>query len=355
VHVHRLAYAVALLVGVLPLWVTDHLPFVDLPPHLYLVSVLQRLNDPATLYPQFFEARGTLTPYLGYYAAVGALARVVPLELANRLFISSYVVAMPLSMAFLLRSLGRPVWPSLFALPLAYGDSLAWGFVNYCAAIPLAFVSCGLMLRILTRPRRRALWAALLAAALVATFVFHVQAVVFLCLALPVLLATTRAVDEPGYLRARTLALVSALPTAALLCLWLVSRIRQEPAATPGAPWKPWGPLLSSENLAYKSFAENAADLLRVLADMLRDGSDRYGLYAACLCAMAALAACLVPACRGVLQAQPRVERSRIMLLAAVALVLFFVVPFDVRGYAYYVNTRYAPSPRHSCSRRCLP
>ena len=35
---------------------------------------------------------------------------------------------------------------------------------------------------------------------------------------------------------------------------------------------------------------------------------------------MAALAACLVPACRGVLQAQPRVERSRIMLLAAVAL-----------------------------------
>ena len=61
----------------------------------------QRLNDPATLYPQFFEARGTLTPYLGYYAAVGALARVV--RRWNWRTGSSSAAAsssMPLSMAF---------------------------------------------------------------------------------------------------------------------------------------------------------------------------------------------------------------------------------------------------------------
>jgi hypothetical protein len=342
VRPHHLAYGLAALVSVLPLWVTGHLPFVDLPQHLYLISVRQRLADPSTLYPRFFEARRAVTPYEGYYAAVGALTRIARLDMANRIVISGYVVAMPLTMAFLLRSLGRPAWPSLFALPLAYGDSLAWGFLNYCTAIPLALVSCGLVPRILKDPRRRALWAVLLAVSLLATFAFHVQALVFAVLALLVLLVTTRVVNERGFLGGRTLVLVSALPTLALVGLWLAQRITRAPEVAFGAPWKAWGPLLSGENLAYKAFADNATDLPRVLANMLRDGSDRYGLYAAFLCAVAAVATSFVPACRSSLEGQARVERCRMLWLATLALMLFFLAPFDVRGYAYYVNTRYA-------------
>ena len=232
---HHLAYGLAVLVSVLPLWVTGHLPFVDLPQHLYLISVRQRLDDPSTLYPRFFEARGAVTPYEGYYAAVGALTRIARLDLANRIVISGYVVAMPLAMAFLLRSLGRPAWPSLFALPLAYGDSLAWGFLNYCTAIPLALVSCGLVPRIVKDPRLRALWAVLLAVSLLATFAFHVQALAFAGLALLVLLVTTRVVNERGFLGGRTLVLVSALPTLALVGLWLAQRITRVPEVAFGA------------------------------------------------------------------------------------------------------------------------
>src|SRR5258708_27116229 len=140
------AWAIAFMAGVLPIWVAPHLPFVDLPQHLHLISVLTRLHDPSTLYPQLFDARAIVTPYLGYYAIVSALARVLGVDVANKIFLSAYVVAMPLSMAFLLRSLDRPTWPALLALPFAYGDNLAWGFINYCAALPLTFVACGLCL-----------------------------------------------------------------------------------------------------------------------------------------------------------------------------------------------------------------
>ena len=150
----RLAYALALATCIVPLWVTHYLPFVDQPQHLHLIAVLTHLGDQSTVYPQLFQIRGTVTPYLGYYAIVSALSRLTGIEVANKMFLSAYVIAMPLSMAFLLRSLGRPAWPSLLSLPFAYGDNLAWGFINFCAALPVTYVSCGLCVRAITDRRR---------------------------------------------------------------------------------------------------------------------------------------------------------------------------------------------------------
>src|SRR5260370_21453473 len=141
--------------GALPLWLSRHLPLVDLPQHLPLISVLHRIDDPTTIYPRLFAIRSELTPYLGYYYAVSFLNWFLPLDIANKVFLSAYVVGMPLSLAFLLRSLGRPIWPSILSLPFAYGDSFAWGFINYCSAMPLAVLSCGLLVRSISRPPPR--------------------------------------------------------------------------------------------------------------------------------------------------------------------------------------------------------
>ena len=126
-HLEKAAWIFALICGVAPLWATQALPLVDLPQHLHLISVLHRLNDASTLYPELFARRPELTPYLGYYYAVSLLNWAVPLELVNRLFLSAYVAGLPLSLAFLLHSLKRPTWPALLALPFAYGDSFARG------------------------------------------------------------------------------------------------------------------------------------------------------------------------------------------------------------------------------------
>src|SRR5688572_15873274 len=184
VRIERSFWAVALVLGVAPLWVSHELPLVDLPQHLHLISVLHRLDDPTTLYPDLFARRPELTPYLGYYYVVSGLNWLLPLELANKVFLSAYVAGLPLALAFLLRSLKRPAWPAVLALPFAYGDSFAWGFINYISALPLTLLTCGLFVRAISDAPRRKQWAIGLALSLVAVLLFHVQAFAYLGVAL---------------------------------------------------------------------------------------------------------------------------------------------------------------------------
>jgi len=374
-RLHRLCGALALSFAVFPLWVTQNLPMVDLPQHLYLISGLHRLGDPTTLYPEFFALRGQLTPYLGYYYVVSLLNWLLPLPIANQVFLSAYVIGLPLSLAFLLRSLGRATWPCWLSLPFAYGDSLAWGFINYCSALPIAFLCCGFFVRAIADPRRPR-WSVGLAISLVAVLLSHVQVFAFLAIALPALLLMTRA-PEDGASRAlpiwnrmarllanRRGALIALIPGVALFAIWVVARVGQPADVQYGAPWKAWGPLLSPANLSFKSFAQNRAELTEVLANMLRDGSDRYALYAVSAVAAAAILLGVLPPTRQ-RSAEGPWERWRLVVLASSALLLYFALPFDIRGYIYYLNTRYAhlaapllvcavPSMRPSASRLLL-
>jgi hypothetical protein len=337
----RLVYCAALVFGAAPLWVTQQLPIADLPQHLHLISVLHRLGDSTTLYPELFQRRPELTPYLGYYYSVGLLHWLVPLELANRLFLSAYVVGLPLSLAALLKALGRPSWPSLLALPFAYGDSFAWGFINYCSALPPALLACACFVHALRDERHRARWAALHGAFLVLVLLFHVQVFAFLALALPWLLLVVKAESSGTWWRARWPALASTLPAVLLFLVWVVLRAGEPTEVQQGAPWKAWGPMLSAQNLAYKPFSQNLDELWWMLANALRDGSDRDALW---LVVVVAIAAAVLGGADELAKPSAGAVRSlgAMLGLAVAALVLFFTLPFDIRGYIYYLNTRYA-------------
>jgi hypothetical protein len=344
----------ALVCGVLPLWVGGALPLVDLPQHLHLISVLHRLDDASTLYPEVFARRPEMTPYLGYYYAVSWLAHILPLELANRLFLSAYVAGLPLSLAFLVRSFARPTWPALLAVPFAYGDSFAWGFINYCASLPLAILCVGLFVRAIEDADQRMRWSRWLALCLVLVLLFHVQSFAFLAFALPLMLLTTPAPEGRG-LGPRFYALVGVLPAVLLFASWVVVRLGKPTEIAPGEPWKAWGPMFSAQNLSNKSFAQNLADLVTwsgpgdgnlleaisfpVLGGITRDGADKYAVLLAFVLALAALVLGLF---RGAAYVEGPVARLRMPLLAALAFALFFLLPFDIRGYMYYLNTRYA-------------
>jgi len=337
----RLITCAALVFGAAPLWVTRQLPVVDLPQHLHLISVLHRLGDTTTLYPEIFQRRPELTPYLGYYYTVSLLHWLLPLELANRLFLTAYVVGLPLSLAALLGSLGRPTWPSLLALPFAYGDSFAWGFINYCSAMPLALLCCALIVRSLRDPDRRARWALRHAGALVLVLLFHVQVFAFLALALPWLLLMVKAESPDGWWRARLPALASLAPAVLLFLIWVVLRAGEPTEVVQGAPWKAWGPMLSEQNVLYNSFAQNQQELWLKLANALKDGSDRDALW---VVVVVAIGAAVLGATFELARPTAHTLRSlgAMLGLAAAALVLFFTLPFDIRGYIYYLNTRYA-------------
>ncbi len=395
------AWVVALGCAVAPLFASRALPLVDLPQHLHLISVLHRLDDASTLYPEVFERRVQLTPYLGYYYLVSWLSWLLPLELANRLFLALYVAGLPLSLAFLLESLRRPTWPALLAIPFAYGDSFAWGFLNYCSALPLAFITCGLFVRAIEDARRRKAWSAGLSVALVGVLLFHVQVFGWLALALPFLLATTPA-PEGRSVKARSAALVGVVPGVLLFIAWVGLRIGEPAEIAPGQPWRSWGPMLSPQNLGWKSFSQNKQEFLPMLGNLLPDGGDQLAVKLAFGLALLAVGLALFTSKRtggrvpfnvrvavflalglsfwrltlvepppgaaggpsalevgaliglaavvvGLLAiASPGAEhhegpiaRWRIVGLAALGVVLLFALPFDIRGYMYYLNTRY--------------
>jgi hypothetical protein len=316
---------------------------VDLPQHLHLISVLHRLDDPTTLYPRVFAARAELTPYLGYYVPVNLMAWLVPIELANRLFLSAMVLGLPLATAFLLRSLGRPRWPAVLTVPFAYGDSFGWGFVNSSASFVLALLAAGLFLRALTDAPRRRRWAVAHAMVLVAVVLMHVQGFLFLALALPFLLLTTR-VPEDGParpLRPRLPALLSTVPAVALFGVWGAGRLLAPAEVEEGAPWKAWGPLLSERNLSFKPFRQNVDELPDLLANLMRDGGDRWGLRAVTAVALVALVLWIAGQ-RSTSREGP-VERWRLAGLAVLAGLLFLFLPFDIRGAVYYLKPVRAP------------
>jgi len=335
------AFALALVAGATPLWSAHQLPMVDLPQHLHLISVLHRLDDPTTLYPRVFVARGELTPYLGYYHLVSGLNWLLPLELANRLFLTLMVIGLPLAMAFLLHALGRPRWPAVLTLPFSYGDSFGWGFVNSNASFVLALLATGLFLHSLTDVARRTRRAMAHGAMLLAVLLMHVQGFAFLALALPWLLLTTRVPDsQRGWWRPRLPAVLSALPAVALFAVWGAGRLLAPTPVEEGAPWKAWGPLFSERNVVSKPLAQNLDEFPRLLANLLRDGSDRWGLRA--VTAVALLGLVLWGVGRRAPWREGGVERWRLPGLAVIAFALFLALPFDIRGAVYYLNSRYA-------------
>ena len=336
------AFGAVLLLGAAPLWSARQLPMVDLPQHLHLISVLHRLHDPTTLYPQVFVARGELTPYLGYYYLVSSLHWLLPLELANRVFLTALVIGLPLAMAFLLRALGRPRWPAALTLPFGYGDSFGWGFVNSSASFVLALLTAGLFVHALVDVPRRRRWAVLQGVALLAVLLMHVQGFLFLALALPFLLLTTRVPDTgEGWVRPRLPAVLSTLPAVLLFAVWGAGRLLAPSEVEVGAPWKAWGPLLSAANVAMKPVAQNVTEFPVVLANLLRDGSDRWGLRAVVVVAMLALGLWFA-GWRGPWREQG-VERWRMVGLAALAGALF-LPPLRHPGPPT-TSPGYAPAP----------
>ncbi|MBL8922906.1 MAG: hypothetical protein JNJ54_28920 [Myxococcaceae bacterium] len=333
------AWIVALLCGVAPLFASRALPLVDLPQHLHLISVLHRLDDASTLFPEVFERRVQLTPYLGYYYLVSWLNWLLPLELANRLFLAAYVAGLPLSLAFLLKSLRRPTWPALLALPFAYGDSFAWGFLNYCTALPLAFLTCGLFVHAIeAEPAKRRPWVIGLAIALVAVLLFHVQVFAWLGVALPFLLLTTPAPEGRTW-KARVPAVLGVAPGVLLFIAWVGLRVGEPAEIAPGQPWKSWGPMLSEQNLGWKSFEQNRAEFLPTLANMLPDGADQLAVKVTFALALLGVVLALTT---GRDTKEGLLARWRIVGLALLGVTLYFALPFDIRGYMYYLNTRYA-------------
>jgi hypothetical protein len=157
----------------LPIWIARFLPFVDLPQHLSLVAILRDFHNPATDYSTMFSLRLYPTHNVLHLLVCYVLSFICGIETASRVFLSLYVIALPLALAYLLRTLNANRWLTLAGFLFIYNFNLFWGFVSGTFVIPAVLLILALELRELAAPRPN--WARLspIAALFVLTFLGH--------------------------------------------------------------------------------------------------------------------------------------------------------------------------------------
>jgi hypothetical protein len=321
----RLRIGSALLASALmafPLWVGRFLPLLDLPQHLAITTVLLHHADPAwQLAPYFEPQRGELTPYWAHYLALEALGRVMSVNLAARVFLTLYVVALPWAAMALARALGRPALAGLFAIPLALNGNLYYGFIAYCWSIVVLLWAMALLARQLDQPTaRRATGLAVLAAVL---FFSHVQSFAFLLLSAGVLSLIGK---EAFWTRARRA--WPLLPaTLGIFLPWLYLSTTDRPGA------ERYFPPLDDPHATYGDPVSRFTGLADAVAGSFQDGSDGWLLAAWAIAVAGALVATR--------REGDAAARRPVIALAAAALACYFVLPVSIQGQ-WNISQRFA-------------
>ena len=174
-----LAAALALVVALelALVWTHPWFPSNDGPAHQYTAWVVHELEkDPRSPLAETFGLRGLgFYPNAAYAEFLEACVGRLELRAAEKLGVSLFLVALPLSVLVLCRSLGREGWiPALAAAALATGYPLFMGFFNFVWGVPLALLFLASVQRALARPSPARLAAASLL--LASTFWAHLVA-----------------------------------------------------------------------------------------------------------------------------------------------------------------------------------
>ena len=143
----RLLFWSCTLLFLLPVWLARFLPLVDLPQHLAFINILRNFHNPATDYSRtfslhLFPQHNVLHLFLCY-----PLSFLFGVEGANRLFLTGYVILLPLAMLHLLNTLNARREFVFFSFLFIYNLNLLWGFMSTALAIPLVLLLLSFELR----------------------------------------------------------------------------------------------------------------------------------------------------------------------------------------------------------------
>jgi len=149
----RLAFLFFVIAMVIPIWLVDLTPLVDMPGHAAQIATFLRLLETNHPLNKFLEIN-LFNPYVLGYLLIAGLAKVVSLLTAIKLTLSFAVAGFPLASAVLRRvTAGNKYWDWL-TIPLGYSFSFDWGFLNFIVGAPLAILYLALCIQLTSSPSR---------------------------------------------------------------------------------------------------------------------------------------------------------------------------------------------------------
>lgn len=178
---HPVFLALLVLAAAAPLIAPTIPPLTDLPGHMGRYRV--ELSDPnSPLRTVYYNFHWRFLANLGVDLAILPMAKLFGLELGLKLIVIAIPMMVVSGILWIAREAhGRVPPPVIFALPLAYGFPLIWGFLNYSFSMALALNAFALWLR-LDRLHRRRLRDILFVGIGIALTVAHIFGWAVLCL-----------------------------------------------------------------------------------------------------------------------------------------------------------------------------
>ena len=215
-------FAIVSAANLIPIWAFRYFPGQDTGDHLYAVEVLRALASgtaPPGLASAFAPALALKTNVLFHGLMLGLLRLGLSIELAHRLVLSGYALALPLAGLFCVRAAAPASAPlALLLLPLVWSWFAVQGLYNYVLSLPPALVWLGIVARDGARPRP----AAALALAVSALVVFLAHAVTFSVLLLVTAIRIAYPADGSGVSSTRVAAPAARLRVAGPVALALL-------------------------------------------------------------------------------------------------------------------------------------
>jgi hypothetical protein len=216
--------AVASLIFLVPVWSISLLPMGDLGHHLAVAKILQDYTN-VQLYKESFFFTNWYSTNSTVYILFAGLFHIFSPETAARLVISIYVISLPLSFYFMLRSLGGPTWPAILSVAFLFNHSFNTGYVNFLLSIPLFFLGIGLHVGFFGSPSWRKGTACV--GLLLLLFWTHVMTYGFLMLALLPLAFVTGKLSLKGMVAKIAAPASSAIPLFAWLIFSFSKRVEK--------------------------------------------------------------------------------------------------------------------------------
>jgi hypothetical protein len=208
-----LIFATLILLHIVLINATRLFPFTDLPNHLAAATIHKYYGEAGNRFAEFFSI--DLFPKPNVFHLLFCGLRLFPsVEFANKVYLSLYAAALPLSLLLLIRRFRGDQWFSLLAFPLLYNYSVSWGFVGFFFALPIVLASFTLMTNFAERGEMKR--GVLLAGLLASLFFVHALAALFALLLFLALLSARSKGDLLRFLRG----LLPAVPLVLLLAAW---------------------------------------------------------------------------------------------------------------------------------------
>ncbi len=242
IHNKRLfTYALLFLtvLGLMAIWYPRFPAMQDYPQSLFMAHVVSSFNNIELNWSEYYVMNHQIGPYSLFFMMVSLLAKVVPVEVAGKVFIS---LAICLTTVFVYSwnrfyAAGHPAWSLLLLLPLLFSQVYYMGFVNYLISIPILFLTL-LVHEKIVKQRINPYTVISYLALLILLFLAHPYTILVFIILYGIIslfsLTTKKQV---------VIGLVGPLLVVILFTLWYVNTFGISPAQRPGAFSIRWLPV----------------------------------------------------------------------------------------------------------------